>query len=322
MLVPKPTDDQTSDLRLLPEKLGEVWQIHAKRVPNHGDRLSWCVLIVSVTTNSSEADKQIISKQIIDCFPSVEVLLEILVAAMLHPEGREPSRPSWIQFQSEGYADGFRLLLTSIGVRTKLVHRLDLWERHFTTLTGKNRSPTRISLMAVPGLGLESLRKFYDSSANYIEQRPFMPANATFEVHRDGSPWYGVVRTTKDVRTTMLLVEAGIGGALENASFRELLRNYVSVGASFVSKGRVHRDDLAGIHEFGFRVAGENAYPIACRRNPGGSQRTPLAWELDMLERCLHVVPGLLLFENHSSNKGKKLDDASASAGTIVLRDE
>jgi hypothetical protein len=44
----------------------------------------------------------------------------------------------------------------------------------------------------------------------------------------------------------------------------------------------------------GFEVAGPNAYPLAFRMEAGRRFRSPVAWELELLEACLWVIPDFL----------------------------
>ena len=54
------TSHRRNELRLLPEKLGEVWQVHARMIHPPGGSCEsetvWCVLVVSSTTSLQEIE--------------------------------------------------------------------------------------------------------------------------------------------------------------------------------------------------------------------------------------------------------------------------
>ena len=57
---------------------------------------------------------------------------------------------------------------------------------------------------------------------------------------------------------------------------------------------QVRPEELAAIRRHGFEVAGPGAYPQSFRMEQRRRFRSPVAWELELLEACLWTIPDFL----------------------------
>jgi len=69
------------------------------------------------------------------------------------------------------------------------------------------------------------------------------------------------------------------------------MRHTSGLSVTYGEEFEIALPDLAAAEKFGWPVAGPEAYPCAMRINPGMAVRTPLVWELELLESVLRAVP-------------------------------
>jgi hypothetical protein len=62
-------------------------------------------------------------------------------------------------------------------------------------------------------------------------------------------------------------------------------------------------------------VASGVAYPLVIRINPGRAMRPPLAWELELLEGCLLVIPEFVAGKHAELTK-----TVAAASGELTVR--
>jgi hypothetical protein len=78
------------------------------------------------------------------------------------------------------------------------------------------------------------------------------------------------------------------------ADYEKIADRLSSIAVHFEDRGQVRPEDVGAIRLHGFEVAGPNAYPLTFRMEAGRRFRSPLAWELELLEACLWVLPDFL----------------------------
>ena len=76
--------------------------------------------------------------------------------------------------------------------------------------------------------------------------------------------------------------------------------------------------DMEAARQHGWRIAREDAYPSAIRKERGMSYRPPLAWELEVLEACLLAAP--LLVQRRRQDDGTPEEVAVTTSEELKLR--
>jgi hypothetical protein len=84
----------------------------------------------------------------------------------------------------------------------------------------------------------------------------------------------------------------------DDRSKEENSRRMSALSMMFSEAFEIPVRDLDAIEGHGWPVAGPEAYPLVIRINPGCAVRPPLAWELELLEGCLRVIPEFLAGKN------------------------
>ncbi len=289
----------STDLTNLPVKLGEVWQVHAKRVSSYdvaSVNRPWCVLIISTTTDSLLPDDLVVSYELVDEFPTPSVLWETIERAILAPSRRRPSRPSVIEFRSREYCEALRPKMVSAFIRGRSSHRFDCWNSVFEAIMEKPAMGAIPSPLLAPGASLAALERFVTAAATFYEQLPAMPSRAVIDVTRDGHSntcWRGLISDSDENKLT--LVEVDGSDSRSFSSLRDTWRQSVSLSVSFGHRHRLPTCYRRAIELNHWRIAASNGYPVPIRTNPGATVRAPLAWELELLTRVLEIVPDMLV---------------------------
>ncbi len=150
------------------------------------------------------------------------------------------------------------------------------------------------------GVTPEQARDFYRAAANFHRQEPWRSVTSSETIRVDcvqlgGGPWYAVVLGKEsrlrglmlfDVQESPLLI-----GRADCATIADRLRN---IGVHFEDRKQVRPEELAAIRRHGFEVAGPGAYPQSFRMEQRRRFRSPVAWELELLEACLWTIPDFL----------------------------
>jgi hypothetical protein len=77
-------------------------------------------------------------------------------------------------------------------------------------------------------------------------------------------------------------------------SDEQAARRTSAVSVTYGEVFEIAPHDRDAAEEHGWPVAGPDAYPCVLRVNPGMAARTPLKWELELLEGCLRAIPEFL----------------------------
>jgi hypothetical protein len=151
------------------------------------------------------------------------------------------------------------------------------------------------------GVTPEQTRDFYRAAANFHRQAPWRSVTQSETIKVDceqlgGGPWYAVVLGREGrIRGLMLFDDQEsrllMMGHDDCAVIADRLRN---IGVHFENRNQVHPEELAEIRRYGFEVAGPGAYPQSFRMERSRRFRSPVAWELELLEACLWTIPDFL----------------------------
>ena len=74
-------------------------------------------------------------------------------------------------------------------------------------------------------------------------------------------------------------------------SDEEGARRTVALTVTFDDESSMPEVDLEAIERHGWPIASPEAYPSLFRKERGLSMRPPLAWEIDLMDACLRVLP-------------------------------
>jgi hypothetical protein len=101
-----------------------------------------------------------------------------------------------------------------------------------------------------------------------------------------------------------------------NLTDEEYARRTSALSVTYGEAFDMAAEDFDAAEEHEWTVAGPDAYPCVLRVNPGMAVRTPLKWELDLLEGCLHAIPDFL---SRHIDKAEIPVSLSSGPSTFVL---
>jgi hypothetical protein len=81
---------------------------------------------------------------------------------------------------------------------------------------------------------------------------------------------------------------------MQRANYELIADRLRTIAVHYEDAGQANPKDVADVRAHGFEVAGPNAYPLAFRMETGRHFREPRAWELELLEACLWMIPDFL----------------------------
>ena len=146
----------------------------------------------------------------------------------------------------------------------------------------------------------EQARDFYRASASFYREAPWkmVGEGETIKIQcqqLSGGPWYAVILGKMINIKGLMLFDDREGRRLMQRAKYELIADRLStIAVHFEDAGQADPEDVAAVKQHGFEVAGPNAYPLAFRMETGRRFREPLAWELELLEACLWMIPDFL----------------------------
>jgi hypothetical protein len=101
-------------------------------------------------------------------------------------------------------------------------------------------------------------------------------------------------------------------------SDEETARQRVTTSVTFGEEWTIPVADLEATKKHGWQVARPDAFPEIFHKERGLSLRPPLAWELELIEGCLRVVPDFI--ERHEQDDPAKEEMAvPAASGQLKL---
>lgn len=146
----------------------------------------------------------------------------------------------------------------------------------------------------------EQTRQFYRAAARFYRHSPWRAVHEqeTIEVRcaqLAGGPWYAVVLGRKGKVTGLLLFDDWEGRSLmARKGYETIAGRLAALAVYFEDWRQMKPSEVDAAREHGFEVAGPCAYPYPFRMERGRRFRAPLAWELELLEACLDLVPDFL----------------------------
>jgi hypothetical protein len=81
---------------------------------------------------------------------------------------------------------------------------------------------------------------------------------------------------------------------MELADYEVIADRLSNIAVHFEDRGQVGAEAVEAVRQHGFEIAGPSAYPHPFRMDRGRRFRSPVAWELELLEACLWVIPDFI----------------------------
>lgn len=293
------SDEELRELDELPQQIGETWQADARpmltwmTVEDVPVR-PWAILVANVD------EDLILNAELCPEPPDDEALWRCLLKAFLRPAAGRPHRPGILQVASQQQLEAVGEKLATAGIECRVSTNLPLLDTMFEELGKRFAAPApRSSLLNSPGVTPQVVGRFFDAAAGFYRRAPWrkltgdVPIKIECDKFQNGT-WYAVVMGQSGMTQGLAMYE-------DPALLREVLsgdldeeqsaRRTSGLGLTFGEAFEIAVQDLDAAEKHHWPVAGPEAYPSAFRVNPGLALRTPLAWELELLEGCLRAIP-------------------------------
>jgi hypothetical protein len=150
------------------------------------------------------------------------------------------------------------------------------------------------------GVTTEQVRDFHRAAASFYRHSPWrsVAEAETIKVECEqltGCPWYAVVLGKKSRLRGLMLFDDEEGRQLmASADYEAIADRLRNIAVHFENRGEVGPEAMEAVRQNGFEVAGPSAYPHPFRMEAGRKFRSPVAWELELLEACLWSIPDFL----------------------------
>ena len=278
----------------------DVWQCGFRTLPHWmmvaGEPLRpWAILVVSRT------DDLVLAHEVTEEPPTPALVWDVLAQAMRKPMAGHARRPITLQVRAGASWDNLRPHIEALGVTLEVVADLDRFDAAFASLAEHIGGEGRPGLLEVPGMTPERVSGFYDAAAGFFRQAPWKRVGSEEAIRvecdrYEGGPWYAVVMGQSGLTMGLALYDdltvlqrmwAGADDLDDEANARAT----VATSVTFNEAWEISTADLDAATAHGWPVARSDAYPEVFRTERGLSMRSPLAWELELVEGCLRAVP-------------------------------
>lgn len=313
-----------ANLEQLPQAVGEVWRAAACKLPTWievgGEMRRPIIRLVLDTTNDA-----LLSTELLDQEPPDDWLMEGIRAAMCHPAVGDPRRPGVVQLPPDIPLYDLGTWLESLGIRCVVVEDTRQIDELVKDLTERLSGPRQLkALIHTPGIQPEQLEVFYAAAADFYRAAPWrhIHGDSIIRVETDAfksGPWYAVIMGQQGMELGIVLYEdlellhKILSGQL---SEEENARKTSALSVSFGEVFDVAPADADAIESHGWMIASKEAYPSILRVNPGLALRTPLSWEVYLMEACLRSIPDFV----HGNTREESSHTVSSSSREITLR--
>jgi tetratricopeptide (TPR) repeat protein len=276
----------------------DVWQADCRAQANPilagGEKVRpWLVLVISHT------DDLVLGHELTFEPPSAALLWDTVVKAMQHPLVGEPHRPSELQVRSDPRWESLRPHLKEIGIPLATPDRLEHLDFLFKDIGERLSGTPRPGMLDAPGVTPEQVGGVWEAAAEFYRQAPWKKIGYESAIKVECSkyqsgPWYAVVMGQSGLAPGLALYE---DFRLlqwmwqEQAPDEDSGRETVATSITFDEEVDVPLADLEAAQQYGWKVAGPDAYPSIFRKERGMTMRPLLAWELELSEGCLRALP-------------------------------
>lgn len=318
------TPDADADLQQLPQAAGEIWRAAVRQLPAWiqvgSEMCRPTVCLVLDATNDL-----ILATELVEGEPPDGWIWGGLQAAMLQPSVGTPHRPEVVRLSPELPLAELGIRLESIGVRCVVNEDTSQTDALIDDLTERVAGPSGLkALVRIPGMAPHQLGGFYAAAADFYRAAPWrqIPGDSVIRVETDAfssGPWYAVIMGQRGMELGVALYEdldllrEILGGRLSD---EEHARRTAALSVTFGEVFDIAPEDADAIAEYDWPVATGEAYPSILRVNPGLALRTPLPWEVELLEACLRALPEFV----RNGSQGSSSQTVATASREITLR--
>jgi hypothetical protein len=299
---PIPTDHQWSKIASLPQRHQAIWQADVQRLPLWLDvdgesKRPFASLVADLNSGA-------ILATMIECDePPDDLLLKSVWQALCAPAIGPAHRPGTIQVASDGQREILAKPLAAIGVGCVACSELAQVRTLINELASQIGGPSNRSLIHSPDVTTAQLGDFFEAAEHFYRARPWreVPGDCVIRIASDrfkSGPWYAVVMGQSGIEQGLAIYEdlrllrKMIAGQLSD---EEAGRRTSAISMTYGEASELAPQDMDALEEHGWPVAGPDTYPCVLRVNPGLAIRTPLKWELELLEGSLRALPDFLV---------------------------
>lgn len=322
-----PTPRGKQSLRKLPLNYGTIWQVTVERFQHPdgiatGELASWMILGVNLQSG------QLIVQDVVETPPSAELIWDRLTDAMENPADGSPGRPAEIQTRTDATWQALEPHLQEIEVDVINRPQLDQLDQLVSQLNQHlEASAAAGGLLDNDNLAPDNIGRLYAAAAEFYRRQPwnFVPMDAPLRVEGTAvgdQPRYCLVMgqsamtfglsiyQSLDQIRSMLDNRCGgcddecdaddcgegecggcdVGGCSQSEI--DLTPLGSSLAVVFDTSEGMTQGDLAAIQQYGWPVAGPEAYPAIYRTAAQLTPEPPTAADLRLLAACLIAIPG------------------------------
>ncbi len=294
-----PANDE--ELASIPQQIGDVWLAAIRKLPawiEVGDEVCRPNVLLVV----DETNDLILASELNEAEPPADWLWTGIRFAIYRPGAGEPRRPGVVQVSADQDRASIGKQLESIGIRCVVIDDCEKIDELISELAERVGGTQVKSLLRSPGITSEALAGFFAAADEFYRRAPWrrIPGDTIIRIEADAfssSVWYGVVMGQMGVQLGLALYEdlEFVRGMMQGRlSDEENARRTSALSLTFGEAFDISPVDYDAIQEHDWPVASDEAYPCVMRVNPGLALRTPLAWEIELLESCLRSIPQFL----------------------------
>jgi tetratricopeptide (TPR) repeat protein len=278
-------------------QVADVWQAECRQMPNW-IRVAGYPARPWVIVVTSQSQDLILAHDVVEEAPTPALLWDTLVQAMQHPAAGEPHRPSELQVRPDERWEALRGHLQDIGVNLATDRDLDEVDDILDSLNEHLGGQAEPGLLDMPGVKPEHAAGLYEAAASFFQQAPWKKVGyeSAIKIECDkfhSGPWYGVLMGQSGLTSGIALYEdmETLRFLWQGGPDEENARESVATAVTFGEEWTIPVADLDASRRHGWKVARPDAYPEVLHKERGLSGRPPLAWELELMEGSLRVVP-------------------------------
>jgi hypothetical protein len=309
----------------LPQR-SEVWQLDYRCLPTwmetrSGPTRPWTILVLNRT------DTLVLANNITHARPTPQQVYDQLSQAMQRPMAGMPGRPTEVEVLSGAGLEALRLPLEGIGIRFVERDELDMMNVVAGDLAEHMREDDMPGLLTKREVTPELVGRVYEAAAEFYQQAPWrrLGYESAIQVECDrypGGPWYAVIMGGSGMTMGLTLyddLEVLQRMWSEQLSQEENADLTEAITLTFGRAYEMPMADLEAAEHFGWKVAGNDAYPWFFRKERGMNTHPPELWQLQLLEACLRAVPQFVQ-RRHQDDPAAEVVTVKSGTEEIALR--
>lgn len=329
---PKPRSAPKGPTPLVKQRLArlpqshDVWQADARPLPlwinvAESPIRPWTILVVN------RSEDCVLAQELVNEHPSAAAIWAQLVKAMEKPVAGEPHRPLEIQVRLADHWDELEPDLDDLGIQRTVFDELDLMDKvaeHLATFL-RGREPER-GLLDMPGVRPEQVASFFHAAAEFYRRAPWrnVSGDETIRIECarfESGPWFAVVIGQMGMTPGLALYEDFnllVRMRNEESTDEENARETVAMTVTFGEQVEMPFPDFDAAQKYGWEIAAPEAHPWATRKDRGMTMRPLLAWELQVMEAAMKLVPTFLA-EHDRDNAQPFTREVPTGEGPLAL---